>query len=238
MYVCITMYTRKLYFTLACKTLMSVLLTISIFFSSDMLNAQPTLQWAIRVGGPNNDKGSSVAVDGSGNVYSTGYFEGTVDFDPGPGVVDLTSGAGSRAIFILKLDALGNYIWAKRIGANIFESSSIGNSITVDGTGNVYVTGYFYHTVDFDPGTGITNLTSAGMADVFVLKLDGLGNYVWAKGFGAHHQDFGFSITVDGSGNVYTIGSFRNTAFEHKCRLLQRILDFRYRLQGQNLLFQ
>src|SRR3990172_3253311 len=73
-------------------------------------SAQPSFILAKQMGGTSKDYGTSIAVDGSGNVYTTGVFAGTADFDPGSGTFNLTS-AGSYDIFISKLDASGNFLW-------------------------------------------------------------------------------------------------------------------------------
>ena len=178
-----------------------------MFFS--FLNAQNVnLVWAKNMGSASFDQGSSVAVDASGNVYTTGYFQGTADFDPGPGTYNLTS-AGLEDIFISKLDASGNFVWAKSIGGASYDN---GYSIAIDASGNVYTTGYYYDTVDFDPGAGTYNLTSPHVKDIFVSKLDASGNFVWAKNMGGDSDAVGYSIAVDISGNVYTTGHFQGTA--------------------------
>ena len=59
-----------------------------------------------------------------------------------------------------------------------------GYSIALDASGNVYTTGYFYRTADFDPATGTFNLASAGNYDILISKLDVSGNFVWAKAMG------------------------------------------------------
>lgn len=171
------------------------------------LNSSGDLVWAMRVGGTGADYGFAVAVDGSGNVYATGYFESTADFDPSGGTTNLTS-AGSVDAFVLKLDSSGGFVWADRFGAGADDS---GKSIAVDSSGNVYATGYFQGTVDFDPGVGTNNLVSAGGFDVFVQKLDSAGSLVWAKSVGSTSSDTGDGIAVDGSGNVYATGSFLGT---------------------------
>jgi hypothetical protein len=156
---------------------------------------------------------ASVAVDSSGNVYTAGTFRGTTDFDPSVGTANLTS-ANNEDVFVSKLDASGNYVWAKQLGGTDYPQ--IGNSVAVDSSGNVYTTGWFSGTADFDPGVGTENLTSAGGRDVFVSKLDTSGNYVWAKQLGATSNDEAQSVAVDSSRNVYTTGTFNSAFFVSK----------------------
>ncbi|HEY0031018.1 MAG TPA: SBBP repeat-containing protein [Bacteroidia bacterium] len=172
--------------------------------SSLLLNAQtPIFQWAKRIGGASNDVGRSIVLDKYGNVYTTGIFSGTVDFDPGVGVYSLTA---SNAMFISKLDPAGNFVWAKNMGGG-----SGTYSIALDTSGNIYTTGYFQGTVDFNPNVGTFYLTSTVTfrTDVFISKLDVFGNFVWAKKMGGGAlDDVGRSISTDISGNVYTTGCF------------------------------
>ena len=173
------------------------------------LDATGNLVWAKAMGGISSDFGYGIAVDATGNVYATGNFNGTVDFDPNAGVLNLTSAAGSNDIFVSKLDATGNLVWAKAMGGT---GADFGNGIALDATGNVYTTGYFNGTADFDPNAGVLNLTSAGSNDIFVSKLDATGNLVWAKGMGGTATDIGNGIAVDATGSVYTTGYFQGTA--------------------------
>src|SRR6185295_9735200 len=188
------------------KTIYLLTLFLVVAGLRNHVNSQ-NLNWAIQMGGADNDIGKSVVVDGAGNVYTTGSFDGTADFDPGPGTYNLTT-AGVGDIFISKLDASGNFLWAKQIGGTTYD---YGYSIAVDSVGNVYTTGYFDDTADFDPGPGTYNLTTAGSADIFVSKLDNSGNFIWAKQMGATQADFGYAITVDVNGYVYTTGEFNGT---------------------------
>ena len=164
---------------------------------------------AMAIGADASDQGHGITVDTSGNVYATGFFNGTVDFDPGPGIFNLTSAGTTNAIFISKLDNNGNFVWAKAIGGQV---SCIGYGISVDTSGNVYATGFFWDTIDFDPGPGTFDLTSAGTSDIFICKLDSNGNFLWAKAMGGTLWDTGYGIAVDTSGNVYTTGYFQGTA--------------------------
>ncbi|HAD97589.1 MAG TPA: hypothetical protein DCG19_09290, partial [Cryomorphaceae bacterium] len=163
--------------------------------------------WAKKLGGTGYDGSRSITTDAFGNVYTTGFFQGTVDFDPGTATFNLTS-AGFSDAFISKLDTAGNFVWAKKWGGVENDQAF---SITTDASGNVYTTGYFQGTVDFDPATATFNLTSAGKSDVFISKLDTAGNFVWAKKWGGVEDDQTFSITTDASGNVYTTGYFQGT---------------------------
>ncbi|MBC7884761.1 MAG: SBBP repeat-containing protein, partial [Saprospiraceae bacterium] len=166
----------------------------------------PNLTWAKKIGGSNDDNGTSIAIDGIGNVYSAGFFSGAVDFDPGPGVFNLSS-IGADNTFISKLDASGNFVWAKKLGGGT--SSVFGLSIGLDNSGNVFVTGNFFGTGDFDPGPGVSSLTSlSGSSDIFITKLDNNGSFVWVKQIGGITADKGYALALDASGNVYTSGFF------------------------------
>lgn len=164
--------------------------------------------WAKQFGGPSFNTGNSICLDNSGNVYTTGYFEGTADFDPGAGTFTLAS-AGGEDIFISKWDAAGNFIWAKSLGGT---NGDYGRSVTIDAWSNVYTTGHFTGTADFDPSSANFNLTSVASSDIFICKLDGVGNFMWAKAMGGSGPDVGFSIALDAMNNVYTTGYFENTA--------------------------
>ncbi len=173
------------------------------------LDASGNFVWAKRMGGTGNDVGFSIAVDAGGNIYITGYFEGTADFDPDAPVVNLTS--ASRDMFVTKLDASGSFVWARAMASTVFSDFSWGYSIAVDdASGNVYTTGFFDGTVDFDPGAPVVNLVSAGIRDVFLSKLNSSGNFVWAKQMGGTGIDESHNIVLDASENVYTIGYFEN----------------------------
>jgi len=168
------------------------------------LSSTGSFMWAKAIGGPDFDNGFSIAIDASNNVYATGYFTGSVDFNPGPQTAMLTS-AGFFDAYVLKLNATGDFQWAKRMGGS---DDDFGSALTTDASGNVYSIGHYQSTADFDPDAGIYNLTSVGSADIYISKLNSSGGFVWAKSIGGSSYDDGFSIAVDGSGNVYTAGRF------------------------------
>jgi len=171
-------------------------------------NAQnSTFEWAKSMGGTNHDLSYFITTDALGNVYTTGYFRNTVDFDPGSGIVSLNSNNGSYDIFVQKLDPSGNLVWAKSMGGYY---SDFGWSISTDVSGNVFITGIFQHTVDFDPGSGVFNLSCNGTSDIFILKLDASGNFQWVKSIGGTGSDKSYSITTDALKNIYLTGYFSN----------------------------
>jgi len=186
------------------KTILYILVICSLCFLSKRTYSQvPDWTWAKEFSGMDDISIYSSAVDNEGNLYTTGFFNGTADFDPGTGTYNLT--ASNSDLFISKLDAAGNFVWAKKIGGTIDE---VGYSIAIDNSGNVYTTGIFYGTVDFDPGIGIFNLTSSGNKDYFVTKLDSSGNFIWAVKIGSTNPETVYSIAIDNFANVYTTGTY------------------------------
>lgn len=176
--------------------------------------------WAINLGGnktttlnTNSNQASGVVSDGS-NVYVTGYFQGTPDFDPGSGIKNLTA-LGEVDVWVGKYDANANYSWAFRIGSVGNTYDDMGNGIDIDKNGNIFVTGYFEGTADFNPGVNKDTLIANGHVDIFLAKYDTSGNYIWAFNVGcpnsiAYAQ--GISVSVDTIGNAFLTGFFEGTA--------------------------
>lgn len=128
-----------------------VIILIVFGFTDYVKSQSPTFEWVKGIGGGTESIGYSIELDAFGNVYTTGSFMGTVDFDPGLGVFNLAA-VGQRDVFISKFDASGNFIWATSFGSPL---NDYGRSLFADASGNIYLTGSFEGTADFDPGTGI-----------------------------------------------------------------------------------
>lgn len=186
------------------------------------ISAQNTAPWAWAKAfyRTNTLVNPTIAVDpsGSGAVYTTGSFLGTVDFDPGPGIFNLDSLNYFDDMFISKLDVNGDFVWAKQISeSTIGTCTGYGIAVDPSGPGDVYTTGAFLGHIDFDPGPGTFILDYAGYAiknpDVFVSKLDSSGLFKWAVRMGGTGEAWGQSIAVDplGSGDVYILGSYTRT---------------------------
>lgn len=184
---------HKFYFTL-----------LTLFLSSQIFAQTYNHAWSSAYGGIGEDVVRAMSVDDAGNTYTTGYFTDNSDFNPGEEENILISN-GFYDIFIQKIDADGNFVWAKNVGGPFFD---YGTGIDTDADGNVYITGVFNDTADFDPGEDVFELTSNGSEDIFVLKLDADGNFVWAGAMGGPAYEESTSVGIDENGSVYVSGYF------------------------------
>ena len=164
------------------------------------LDASGSWLWAKSAGGISYDQASGVAVDASGNVFVTGGCYTTSQF----GSINLP--VSGTHTFVAKLDANGTWLWAK---ATTGTSIDVATDVAADASGNVIITGYTSSTANF----GSTAITVSGnYYDGYVAKLDGNGNWLWAKGFGGSASDQGSGVAVDASGNVFVTGLFSDVA--------------------------
>jgi Concanavalin A-like lectin/glucanases superfamily/Bacterial Ig domain/RTX calcium-binding nonapeptide repeat (4 copies)/Bacterial cadherin-like domain len=182
------------------------------------LDSDGSFQWVRSWGFSTNDSnirdiGTGVTTDAAGNVYTTGIFEGTVDFDQTaahPGNVDIATADGVNDVFLTKHDAAGNFLWMRAMGGN--NSDHAPARVGLDATGNVYVTGGFQGTGDFDRtnsyGDNRDQLSSTGGMDVFLVTLDGAGSFIEAQAMGGSGADLGWSTAVDASGGIVITGQF------------------------------
>ncbi len=197
--------------TLTTKYLFLVIFLIS---QSGILFAQTSvLEWVHALGGPLYDNGQAVATDSQNNVYVTGTFSGTADFDPGTGTAYINSGADQN-VFIQKLSPDGNFIWAKIFPAG---NSTIVTSITVDPSDHVILGGRFTGTMVFPTVDSTSTISSPGQADAYIVKLNAGGQFVWARSFGnpndtANNSDQINALKTDASGNIYSSGHFYGAA--------------------------
>lgn len=178
---------------------------IVFLLSSLLVHAQtPGLQWVKTMGAAESQVGYSITTDADGNVFTSGVFHHNVDFDPGPGTSILMED-NFGDIFFQKLDGNGNLIWAKRLGGSSFERETF---IDCDASGNMYAAGTYQGFVDFDPGPGIQTFLGEADPEMFVLKLDPAGNFIWAKQIGAPGEQQPQGMVADANGNTYITGIF------------------------------
>lgn len=178
-----------------------------IFYTCPLDVSAATYSWTKTMGGVGDDHANSVIIDNLENIFITGQFDGSVDFDPGAGTDNHTS-VGGNDVFLTKINSDNTYGWTHTIGGLSNEQA---NSVATDTSGNIFITGQFEGTVDFDPTVGTDNHSSAGISDIFLTKINSDGTYGWTKTMGGLETDSGSSIDIDANGNVYIVGTFRVT---------------------------
>jgi hypothetical protein len=196
--------------TASAQVMVSSVMAPGVFDTSDAVFTISPTGWARTWGAGIEDEGKTVAIDSFNNVYVGGFFVDSVDFDPGEGEDIHNSVDGSYDAFLSKFDSVGNFVWVRTWGAANNESVK---SISVDGSGNIFVAGFFGDTVDFDPGGGVDEHTSGGNLDVFLSKFDPDGDFAWARTWtwGGAYYSWGPSVAVDSSGDAYVTGYFQGT---------------------------
>lgn len=191
---------KTLFFWMMMIILSTFLLQVNIYAQN--------LEWAQRIGGSDIDGGFNILRGNSGNLYISGSFRQTVDFNTGTDIYELSTGGISSDIFYAKYSPEGSFIWAKSNTGGGWEYT---RKMIIDNSENIYLTGNFEGTIDFDPNTGIANLTSNGNEDFFIAKYDSDGNYIWAHNIGGTSYDGIWSIVLDNDGNIYIGGYYSNT---------------------------
>lgn len=173
------------------------------------------LVWVKQFGQAGIATAYSITVDNSGNVYTSGYFNTSIDLNPGAGTLIKTS-AGLYDLFISKLNSAGDFVWGLSIGGT---GEDVVKSVVTDENNNLFLTGSFSGTVNFNP-SGTTNLSSAGSKDIFLLKLDGTGSYAWAKRYGGSGTEEARSIALDTDENVYITGFYNSSSINFSSNTL------------------
>jgi hypothetical protein len=202
------------------KLIPLLFLTIAIFCGNAHFAQSPNFNWVNGIGNSATTAQSWIEKDVSGNIYISGGFIGTTDFDPGPGVVSLTSQNTTYGDhYLLKLDPNGNFMWVKQWNFNPTNNFNMtagapmwGFMFKVNSNG-IFITGSFTGTSDFNPGPAVNAHTAngGGWWDAFILKLDLNGNYVWSQKYGGQLIDCGRGLDFDNNQNIYLIGYFSTT---------------------------
>ncbi len=179
--------------------------------------------FTISIGNGKNDSGTAITVDSDGNIIAAGYFQGTIDLDPGIGVMERTSLGGSINdnaidVYLAKYTQSGTLIWGFSLGS---VGADMVHSLKTDKEGNIYLTGYFGGQMDVDPTTGEKLINSSIGRDGFLIKYNKDGMLMWAKSFGNAETipfsnndsrfEEGLDIDIDENGNVYMVGVFDGT---------------------------
>ncbi len=178
-----------------------------IFISK--LSSTGTFINAWSIGSAGSDYCYDIKFDAANNFYLTGIYAGPADFDPLAGVYNLPFAGGFQDVFIAKYSPNANIFWAVQIGSSVMDA---GNSIALDGFGNIYSTGTFGDVADFDPGPGTFTMasTGTGSSDAYISILDNSGNFVWAGQMGGNqYYTEGRGIDIDAAGTtIYSTGKY------------------------------
>lgn len=171
-------------------------------------NSNGSYAWTYTVGGTGDDRPSDVITDSLGNIYVTGYFSGSVDFDP-TDTVETYTASGTNDTFITKIGSDGTYEWTYVVSGDNSDQST---SIAIDRQNNLYITGFHISTaVDFDGSDSEVIIPAKGSMDTYILKITSNKQYVWAKTLGGTDYNIDSSdIAVDDEGNVFVTGGFSN----------------------------
>ncbi len=169
------------------------------------LSSTGNLLWVRQLAGSN----SQLVVSPAGNVYVTGTFQGTYDFDNGTAVVELTS--ATPGSYIVKYSSTGSLTWARQFSSTgSISTGQASDAIEIDQNENVYVSGLFTGTADLNPGAGVFTATSSGINKSFLAKLTSAGDLTWAIVQTAKMLPKG--LAVDGTGSVFLAGNFSGAA--------------------------
>lgn len=152
----------------------AIFTTSFIFLFCLYTSSQSTgFEWAKSITCSEEFSPSSVKTDGDGNIFIAGEYSGSADFDSGEGSLFFESN-GYDDIFFSKFNSQGQLIWTKTIGGKY---NDVCNNMTLDESSNIYITGRFSSTVDFNPGNGTHELSVSGGDDIFIAKYDSAGNF-------------------------------------------------------------
>ena len=156
--------------------------------------------WSKGAGSGGEQWGMGVVADGADNVLAVGHFAQAIDFGCG----GLVAGGSGFDVYGAKLDPAGNCLWSKRGGG---ADNQYGFGVAADAAGNVVLEGNFVGSLDWGCGP----MVGAGGSDFWVAKLDSAGNCLWSKAAGDASEQYGYSVGVDGAGNVAVAGDFQGT---------------------------
>jgi hypothetical protein len=163
------------------------------------------LVWGNRLTGSGSIYPRCIITGANEDIYITGEFTDSIDFDPSAGNHFLKSN-GDFDFFIAKYDSAGKYVWAISVGGI---GSEVGSSLVTDASGNIYVTGLFSTTADFDPSVNTANKTAIGNTDIYIASYTASGNYRWANGIGcAYAENWGRCITINSNNELTVTGNF------------------------------
>ncbi len=186
-------------------------------------DASGNFHWLKTWGGEWWAEANDLDTDNAGNIYIAGCFGGRADMDPGPEVAEYEA-SGRVDSYLLMLNSSGEFRWVQTWGGEGGEGveREAAYDVKFGPDGNLYVTGAYNGSVDFDPSSSWDGHESLGCTDAYFSKLDADGNQVWTKTWGGEGEDFGYSLGFDGVGNIYVGGFWGERVAFNPARLRER----------------
>ena len=176
------------------------------------VNPDGALEWFFVLDGPGSCEGINLATDISGNIYVVGTFSGSIDFDPDSTTEFIMETEASYRLFVLKVDANMDFIWAFSLDGNI---EYLEADVTLDAHENIYLGGLYNDSLDVDPSDQEFWLPRYGSTDIFYAKYNSFGDFIWAKAMGSSRNDALLEMTYDQhSGSIVSTGYFREQIAE------------------------
>jgi hypothetical protein len=180
------------------KILFSIFFVLS-FFS----NPFAQIYWGANTTSPLANEAIDIEVDSAGNQYVAGYFTGGTSFSTASTAISTN---GNSDIYVAKYSPTGALIWVKKFGGNFSDKPT---DLAIDANNQIYITGQYFGQVTF--GTTVLNSVS-NSKDIFILKLDNLGNVIWAISQGGAGSENAYGITTDNLNNVILTGQFQGSS--------------------------
>jgi hypothetical protein len=168
------------------------------------LDQSGDIDWVKVFGGPYRDSIETLQIENSGSLLIAGGFSSNLDFDPGPGEYTLEPEAWAVG-FIGRLTLDGDFVKAASWGGR---SNDWADCLSIDSSGNIFVSGQFTGSVDFAPGDRELFCPDSGSIGVFLTKLDPELNLIWADTWSGGGMNLPRGIDTDAFGNCYLIAEF------------------------------
>lgn len=189
-----------------------IIISIILISNTYIFSQIPTYQWAYSIGDVGQENLDDIATDSENNIIISGQMYSTTDMDPTE-FSEILYQIGQQDAFIEKFNADGYVEWGLNFGGAYYDGVY---QIAVDKDDNIFAVGYYRGTIDCDPDmVDVANIPGYGGYDMFLVKFDKNGEFIWAHGFGdvsaLDYDDFVNSVAVDDDGSVYITGQFRGS---------------------------
>jgi len=172
------------------------------------LDAAGDFEWGQTMNSTLGADGISLALDASGNVYTGGTYFDSLELTTSTDTLLLETSDYERDVFVAQWSASGTPQWVRSIGGNNRDELA---GLQVDGSGYIYLTGWFRDDIDLDPGTGSTNAQAAGNADLYIVQLDDSGSFASGFTLGSLESEQPVACELDGQGSIYVTGNYGGT---------------------------